>query len=101
AERHDVAFEEVATGSGADGLIDCVSQAALAPGDSIVCGWPSFPSYVIYALKMGARAIRVPLREHRYDLGALLEAVESRTKLVYVCHPNNPTGTANSRAELD
>jgi histidinol-phosphate aminotransferase len=43
----------------------------------------------------------VPLRDHRYDLGALLDAVTPRTKLVYVCHPNNPTGTMNTRAELD
>jgi histidinol-phosphate aminotransferase len=56
---------------------------------------------VIGAVKTGATPVRVPLREHRYDLEALLEAVTARTKLVYVCHPNNPTGTANSRAELD
>ncbi len=101
AERHDVRFEEVAVGSGADGVIDGISQATLDPGDGIVCGWPSFPSYVIYALKLGAEAVRVPLRNNRYDLDALLAAVTPRTKLVYVCHPNNPTGTMNARAELD
>jgi histidinol-phosphate aminotransferase len=101
ADRHDVRFEEVAVGSGADGVIDGLSQAVLDPGDEIVCGWPSFPSYVIYALKLGATPVRVPLHEHRYDLDALLAAVTPRTKLVYICHPNNPTGTKNARAELD
>jgi histidinol-phosphate aminotransferase len=101
AERHGVGFDEVAIGSGADGVIDAVSQALLDPGDGVVCGWPSFPSYVIYALKLGADVRRVPLRDHRYDLDALLDAVDERTKLVYICHPNNPTGTANTRAELD
>ena len=101
AERHGVRFEEVAFGAGADGIVDCLSQAALEPGDSVVCGWPSFPSYVIDALKVGAEARRVPLREARYDLEALLDAVDEKTKLVYVCHPNNPTGTMNTRAELD
>jgi histidinol-phosphate aminotransferase len=101
AERHGVRFEEVAVGSGADGLIDGISQAVIDPGDEIVCGWPSFPSYVIYGLKLGAEPVRVPLREHRYDLEALLDAVTSQTKLVYICHPNNPTGTINTRAELD
>ncbi|MDX6483098.1 MAG: histidinol-phosphate aminotransferase, partial [Gaiellaceae bacterium] len=101
AEKHGVAFEEVALGAGADGVIDTLSQAVLGPGDEVVCGWPSFPSYVIYARKAGATARTMPLREHRYDLDALLGVVTAQTKLVYVCHPNNPTGTMNTRAELD
>jgi histidinol-phosphate aminotransferase len=101
ADRHGVRFEEVAVGSGADGVVDCLSQLALGPGDDVVCGWPSFPSYVIYAVKLGATAQRVPLRDQRYDLEAMLAAIGPRTKLAYVCHPNNPTGTSNSRAELD
>ena len=101
AERHGVAFEEVAVGAGADGCIDMLSQAVLDPGDEVVCGWPSFPSYVIYALKQGAVPRTVPLADYRYDLDALVDAVTPRTKLAYVCHPNNPTGTMNTRAELD
>jgi histidinol-phosphate aminotransferase len=101
AELYAVRFEEVAVGAGSDGLVDGLSQAALDPGDEIVCGWPSFPSYVIDAQKLGARATTVPLRDHRYDLDAMLEAIGPRTKIVYICHPNNPTGTMNSRRELD
>ncbi len=101
AERLDLRFEEVAAGAGSDGLVDCLSQAMLDPGDEIVCGWPSFPSYAIDARKLGAVPRMVPLREGRYDLEAMLAAVGPRTKIVYVCLPNNPTGTANTRAELD
>ena len=101
AERSDLAFEEIAVGAGADGLIDCVSQAFLDAGDEIVCGWPSFPSYVIDAVKLGATPVRVPLDGGRYDLDALLDAVTARTKIVYLCNPNNPTGTMNTRAEID
>ena len=101
AERHDVRFEQVAHGAGSDGIIDYLSQLSLDPGDEIVCGWPSFPSYVIDAKKLGAVAKTVPLREHRYDLEAMLAAIGARTKLVYVCHPNNPTGTINTGAELE
>lgn len=100
AEHHGVRFEEIVVGSGADGVIDLLSQATLEPGDEIVCGWPSFPSYVLDAAKLGASARLVPLRDHTYDLDALLAAIGERTKLVYVCHPNNPTGTANGRDEL-
>src|SRR5581483_8764640 len=101
AERHEVPFEQVCAGAGADGCIDMLNQAVLDPGDEIACCWPSFPSYVIYARKLGAVPCTVPLRENRYDLDGLLEAITPRTKLVYVCLPNNPTGTANTRAELD
>jgi len=100
AERHGVALEEVVVGAGADGVIDLLSQATLEPWDEIVCGWPSFPSYVLDALKLGAVPRKVPLRGHAYDLDALLAAVGPRTKLVYVCHPNNPTGSTNGRKEL-
>jgi histidinol-phosphate aminotransferase len=101
AERHGVRFEEVASGAGADALIDGLSQVFLDPGDEIVCGWPSFVSYVIDAKKLGAVPRLVPLRDDRYDLQAMLEAIGPRTKLAYICHPNNPTGTMNTRAELD
>jgi histidinol-phosphate aminotransferase len=101
AERFDLRFEEVVPGAGSDGLVDCLSQAALEPGDEIVCGWPSFPSYVIDARKFGAVPVTVPLRDGRYDLEAMLAAVSPRTKIVYICLPNNPTGTMNTRAELD
>jgi histidinol-phosphate aminotransferase len=101
AERHGVAFEQIAPGSGADGVVDGLSQAMLDPGDEVVVGWPSFPSYVVDARKMGAEPRLVPLREHRYDPHALLEAVGPRTKIVFLCHPNNPTGTAIARRELD
>jgi histidinol-phosphate aminotransferase len=101
AERFDLRFEEVAPGAGSDGLVDCLSQAMLEPGDEIVCGWPSFPSYVIDARKLGAVPRTVPLQDGRYDLDAMLDAIGPRTKIVFVCLPNNPTGTTNSRAELD
>src|SRR5690348_12168771 len=99
AARHGVAFEQIAVGAGADGCLDMLSQATLDPGDEVVCCWPSFPSYVIYARKQGASALTVPLREQRYDLDALAAAVTARTKLVFICHPNNPTGTMNTRED--
>jgi len=101
AERHGVRFEEVAVGAGADGIFDCICQAVLDPGDELVCGWPSFASYAIVARKLGATPVLVPLRDDRYDLEAILEAITARTKLVCLCLPNNPTGTTNTRDELD
>jgi histidinol-phosphate aminotransferase len=101
AARHDVRFEEVSVCAGADAVIGYVSLATLDPGDEIVTGWPSFPSYVLDALKVGATPVRVPLRDQRFDLEALVAAITPRTKLVFIAAPNNPTGTTNTRAELD
>jgi histidinol-phosphate aminotransferase len=101
AERHGVTPAEIVTAAGADAVIGHLSVASLEPGDEIVTGWPSFISYVLDALKLGASPVRVPLRDHHLDLEAMAAAVGPRTKLVYIATPNNPTGTMTSRAELD
>jgi histidinol-phosphate aminotransferase len=101
AEQHGVEPAQIAPAAGADGVVLYLSLTCLDPGDEIVCGWPSFPSYVLGALKLGAVPVRVPLAEHRYDVSALLGAITERTKLVYVCNPNNPTGSMVPREELD
>src|SRR5918992_1965197 len=101
AEKHDVPPENVALAAGADAVIMYLSLAVLDPGDEIVCGWPSFPSYVLDAIKLGAKPVTVELTEHRYDVERILEAVTPRTKIVYLCNPNNPTGTMIGRDEVD
>src|SRR5918995_7169876 len=101
AEQHGVRFEQVTVCAGADAVVGYVCQATLDPGDEIVSGWPSFPSYVLDPLKLGGIPVRVPLRDDRIDLDALLAAITPRTKLVFIAAPNNPTGTTNRRAELD
>jgi histidinol-phosphate aminotransferase len=101
AERHGVRFEEVTVCAGADAVIGFTVLATLDPGDEAVTGWPSFPSYVLDPLKVGATPVRVPLRDDRFDLDAILEAVTDRTKAVFIAAPNNPTGTTSTRAELD
>ena len=101
AVRHDVCFEEVTVCAGADAIIGFLCLAVLDAGDETVTGWPSFPSYVLDPLKVGGTPVRVPLKEDRFDLEATLEAIGERTKLVFLAAPNNPTGTTNTRAELD
>jgi histidinol-phosphate aminotransferase len=101
AERHRVRFEQVTVCAGADAVVGYVCQAFVDSGDEVVTGWPSFPSYVLDPLKLGGVPVRVPLRDERIDLQALLAAITPRTKLVFIAAPNNPTGTTNVRAELD
>ena len=101
ADRHGVAFDHVTVCAGADAIVGYVCLAALDPGDEVVTGWPSFASYVIDPLKLGGVPVRVPLEDERIDLEAVLGAITSRTKLVFIAAPNNPTGTTNTRSDLD
>jgi histidinol-phosphate aminotransferase len=101
AAKHGVEPSSIAVAAGADAIIAYLSLASLDPGDEVVFGWPSFASYPLAVIKMGATPVRVPLADHRYDVEALLAAVTERTKIAYLCNPNNPTGTMISRAEVD
>jgi histidinol-phosphate aminotransferase len=100
AERHGVAFAETVVASGADAVIGYACLATLDPGDEVVTPWPSFPSYAIDPLKLGARLARVPLREGAVDVDALLAAVTPATKLVFLPTVNNPTGRMTPREDL-
>jgi histidinol-phosphate aminotransferase len=101
AEHHGVGFEQVTVCAGADAVVGFLCIACIDPDDEVVTAWPSFPSYVLDPLKLGGNPIRVPLEDERVDLDAVLDAITPHTKLVFIAAPNNPTGTTNSRAELD
>jgi histidinol-phosphate aminotransferase len=92
--------DQFVIGNGSNEIIELLGHAFLGAGDHVVMGAPAFVVYKLVTLLFGARAIEVPLREWRHDLAALQSAVTPATKLVYVCTPNNPTGTANTEAEL-
>jgi len=87
-------------GNGSNEIIEFLGHALLGPGDEVVMGAPAFVVYKLVTLVFGAKAVEVPLTNHRHDLARIAAAVTPRTKLVYVCSPNNPTGTANTAAEL-
>lgn len=80
--------------NGTDELITLLSETFLEPGDEVIVPAPSFSAYEFEARLMGAEVVPVPLdADYEYDVPAILAAVTDRTKLVYVCSPNNPTGT--------
>lgn len=102
AERFGVPPAHVATGTGSVGVAQQLVQATSGPGDEVVYAWRSFEAYPIITRISGAHAVQVPLDEdERHDLDAMADAITDRTRLVFVCNPNNPTGTAVRRAELE
>jgi histidinol-phosphate aminotransferase len=100
AQRHGLDPSWIALGNGADALVADLSSAYLDPGDEALMCWPSFVSYHLAAIKMGATPVHAPLRDGAYDLHELAARIGPRTKLVYVCNPNNPTGSMVGREPL-
>jgi histidinol-phosphate aminotransferase len=101
ADRFDVPIEHLATGTGSVGVAQQLLQVSAEPGDEVVYAWRSFEAYPIITQISGATSVRVPLRDETHDLDAMAAAVTDRTRLVFVCNPNNPTGTVSRRAELE
>lgn len=101
ASINGAAPEQIVLGNGADSILINLSLALLQPEDEVVFGWPSFITYVLSVRKVDAIPVQVPLDdEYRYDLDAMLDAVTDRTRMVFVCNPNNPTGTYVDRERL-
>ncbi|KXK58879.1 aminotransferase [Micromonospora rosaria] len=102
AQRYGVDADRIATGCGSVALAEHLVRATCLPGDELLYSWRSFEAYPIIAATSGATSVRVPNDAgHGHDLSAMAAAVTDRTRMVLVCNPNNPTGTAVRRAELD
>ncbi|HEY2286055.1 MAG TPA: histidinol-phosphate transaminase [Streptosporangiaceae bacterium] len=100
AGRLGVPDAHVAVGCGSVGLTQQLLAATAEPGTEVLYAWRSFEAYPALADLAGATSVRVPLRDQAHDLAAMAAAITSRTRLIFVCNPNNPTGTAVRRAEL-
>jgi len=102
SERLGVPTTRLAAGTGSVAALYHLLQAFCETGDEVVYAWRSFEAYPIAVAVTGATSVQVPLGPGaRHDLDAMAAAVTDRTKVVIVCTPNNPTGPAVTRAELD
>jgi histidinol-phosphate aminotransferase len=108
AAHYGVDPAQVVAGCGGVSLCQQLAQSFNDPGTSIAFAWRSFEMYPLMAQVVGARSIQVPLVPGRpggpadtHDLEGLAAAVDDTTRLVWVCNPNNPTGTAVRRPELE
>ena len=102
SERLDVPESHLAAGAGSVAVLYHLLQAFCEAGDEVVYAWRSFEAYPIAVAVTGATSVRVPLdAQARHDLDAMADAITDRTKVVIVCTPNNPTGPAVGRSELE
>ena len=93
--------ENLVFGGGSSDLLRVISLAVGGPGTSTVYAWPSFVIYRMAPLLAGSELVEVPLTaRHRFDLDAMVGAIRADTTLVFVCNPNNPTGTYLTASEI-
>ncbi|MEA3339431.1 MAG: histidinol-phosphate transaminase [Chloroflexota bacterium] len=101
AERLGFEVEQVSVGNGADGIITQLCLAYLDEESEVIVSRSSFPVYDRFTHTMRAKLVKTPMRDYRLDLEAMAHAITARTKLVFVCNPNNPTGTIVTAGEVD
>ena len=93
AARHGLDPARIVCGNGSDELLDLLARAYAGPGDEVLYSQYGFLVYRLSATGVGARPVAAPETAYRADVGALLDHVSARTRVVYVANPNNPTGT--------
>jgi histidinol-phosphate aminotransferase len=102
ARHHGVSPDQIVLGCGSSDVLRMADAAFLGPGRKLVAAEPTFEAVLMYAKVTRTEPVRVPLTaDHRHDLPAMAAACDASTGLLYVCNPNNPTGTIVSAREME
>ncbi len=100
AKRLKVKRENLIMGNGSDEIMELIPKTFLNPGEEVIYGYPSFLIYEIVARIMSGKPVPVPLKDYTYDLKRILRAITKKTKIIFICNPNNPTGTMVNEKEI-
>ncbi|HSF11206.1 MAG TPA: histidinol-phosphate transaminase [Nitrospirales bacterium] len=101
AERLKMADDQILVGNGSDEIISLLVRAFLSPGDEAVMADLTFVMYKLSVLGGHGVPVEVPLRNWKHDVEGMCDAVTDRTRLFFLCNPNNPTGTMLTAKEID
>jgi histidinol-phosphate aminotransferase len=101
ARRYGIPPTHIAVGCGSVGVTQQLLQAVAEPGGEVLYAWRSFEAYPRLVQLAGAAELLVPLQDETHHLPAMAAAITPRTRVIFVCNPNNPTGTVVHRAELE
>ena len=101
ADRWKVSLDQVILGNGSDEILGLLARAFLAPGDEAVMADQTFIIYKMEVTAAHGKPVVVPLKQWRHDLPSMAAAVTDRTRLLFLCNPNNPTGTMVSAGEVE
>jgi len=101
AEKLDMTPENIAIGNGSDELMLLIALAYISAGDEVLISLNTFSTYEMVSRLMEASITRINLKNYAYDLEQMAKVSSPKTKLIFVCNPNNPTGTMNTKKEMD
>ncbi len=101
AALYSVKVENVVIGSGSEGIMSNIMRTFLMDEDEIITSAGTFIGFKVLANASGKKTIYVPLNNYRFELKAILPYISKKTKIIYLCNPNNPTGTIFTREEFD
>jgi histidinol-phosphate aminotransferase len=101
ADKLDVKGNNLIFGNGSDEIIKLLSEVFVKPGDEVLTAYPSFSEYDFATYLMGGELKKTPLNNYKFDLEEILSNISSKTKLIFICNPNNPTGTYVTDEELE
>ena len=100
AHKLKIDKEMIIIGNGADDVIDLIGMAFINEGEEIIIGETTFPAYKIAVKIMGGKLTTVKLKDFRFDLDEILQRINKKTKIIFICNPNNPTGTIITKEEV-
>lgn len=102
AEKHGVKIENIVVGSGGEELIKNIAETFINPGDEVMIATPTFGKYATDVSFLGGVVVNIPLnKEYKQDVEKIIESVNEKTKLIFICNPNNPTGNIMTKSEQE
>ena len=95
-----VEMDQLIVGNGSNEILELIGHALIGEDDEVVIGQGAFIVYKLVTMLFGGKAVEVPTLEHRHDLNGMREAITSRTKVVFLASPDNPSGSANANQDI-
>lgn len=101
SEKLNVTNHQITLGNGSSDILEFVVKTFVNPGDEVIVSEHAFAIYGLVTQMQGGQTVEVPAKNWGHDLDAMANAITDKTKIIFVTNPNNPTGTYNSKSQLE
>lgn len=101
ASRYDLSYENIVLGNGGEQILSMIAQAFINEGDEAIMATTTFGLYGTSVTHMGGIPVKLPLKNYKHDVEGFIDSINDKTKLIYVCNPNNPTGNIMDKDDID